>query len=767
VVGTTEVIDKSPQDRRYAALLWHRIIHFIRWMGDWEQWAGMALLFITLEIAVRSIEQARWINPQPSLTAILVLAVISGWILSRSHLRRIWRVVIGAALGLIITIVQSAWLMPGQGIGEKISQLFSVLQVFAINLSGNNPVYFAIFIILITWIMGSIAAWFLVRKQNPWFAVITGTTVVLVNLINLTKEYYYFFILYVIAALLFIGFSRVVQLHRWFTGQGAAYPGRSRVLLIVAVLAITLVAVFVTWQVPAWRITRLERWVTSSTQWVSNITVSRINVFAAVPAKQPMFRSADQGDLLFGPNWPQGDEVQFMVNSQVPAYWRTWVYDIYSATGWSNSILTEKPVKTIARKNEIGVSPDGTKLTFSVETELKTDIILTTGEYVSADVPASFLTGEGDTLAVTTLQLNPGDRYTVTSGLSRRAPSELAGAGTDYPASVTGHYLQLPEHMPQQLVWLTMSLTMRDETNYDKVMSIQKYLSRLKYRLDVDTPPEGKDGVDDFIFTQKAGYCVHFASALAVMCRIADIPSRLVVGYLASEQDPVSGDLVLREKNSHAWVEVYFPGYGWIEFDPTPASVQLVSTGSTPPLSNLTYLPDWWWLNYEAPRIDVPVSQPTTTLTKWRSPEMPYSHQLGLVLLYTFIAGGFGLIILFILLGIKSSFRNRIWRLRQPDMASEVYERLVYLASLARLHPEPQQTPLEYVARLSTEMPENSGDLNTIARYYINSCFNRQHDLEMSQEGEILKSRVGVFKSLIKRLPRRRWFYLRLFEPRS
>lgn len=134
-------------------------------------------------------------------------------------------------------------------------------------------------------------------------------------------------------------------------------------------------------------------------------------------------------------------------------------------------------------------------------------------------------------------------------------------------------YLQLPD-LPDRVRNLADSLTRDQRSEYDKVTAIRDYLlnpaNHFQYTLDVPRVPPGRDAVDYFLFESRAGYCEYFASAFAVLLREAGIAARVVGGYLGGEYDFLQGAFVIRDSDAHTWVEVYFPGYGWLPVDPTP-----------------------------------------------------------------------------------------------------------------------------------------------------------------------------------------------------
>jgi len=96
---------------------------------------------------------------------------------------------------------------------------------------------------------------------------------------------------------------------------------------------------------------------------------------------------------------------------------------------------------------------------------------------------------------------------------------------------------------------------------------------RHHYRYTLHLPTTApKDPLANFLFERKEGHCEYFASAMAVMLRSLAIPSRVVNGFRGGEFNDLNGQYVVRASDAHSWVEAYFPGHGWVGFDPTPAS---------------------------------------------------------------------------------------------------------------------------------------------------------------------------------------------------
>ncbi|KUP24816.1 transglutaminase-like domain-containing protein, partial [Paenibacillus sp. DMB5] len=159
--------------------------------------------------------------------------------------------------------------------------------------------------------------------------------------------------------------------------------------------------------------------------------------------------------------------------------------------------------------------------------------------------------------------------YEVQSLLPESDPALLRGLNDQDPQDIAGPYLQLPANLPGRVAALAAELTSGAENRYDAAAAVRSYLSsRYPYTLDTRIPPEEADFVDDFLFTAKQGYCVHFASAMTVLLRSSGIPARYVQGY--GPGTPERGRYLITQADAHAWVEVYFPGAGWVPFDPTP-----------------------------------------------------------------------------------------------------------------------------------------------------------------------------------------------------
>lgn len=132
-------------------------------------------------------------------------------------------------------------------------------------------------------------------------------------------------------------------------------------------------------------------------------------------------------------------------------------------------------------------------------------------------------------------------------------------------------YLQIPSGLPDRVINLTKEITVKYTTQLEKVSAVEKFLkTNYPYSKNTTVVPQGKDFIDYFLFEEKRGYCTYYATAMAVMLRIDNIPARYVEGFSIPKSSFKNNEAEVLNSNAHAWVEVYFDKIGWVPFDPTP-----------------------------------------------------------------------------------------------------------------------------------------------------------------------------------------------------
>ena len=147
-------------------------------------------------------------------------------------------------------------------------------------------------------------------------------------------------------------------------------------------------------------------------------------------------------------------------------------------------------------------------------------------------------------------------------------------AGTPNDDAVTG---EIPSDLPDSLTNLAQKVTANADSPAAKAAAIQAFLRSSQFSYSTERlPGSGYQALENFLLVDHKGYCEQFASAMAMMARVVGIPSRVSVGFLPGDRDGDSWKVSIRDM--HAWPELYFAGYGWVRFEPTPASV----TGAAP-----------------------------------------------------------------------------------------------------------------------------------------------------------------------------------------
>ncbi len=172
-------------------------------------------------------------------------------------------------------------------------------------------------------------------------------------------------------------------------------------------------------------------------------------------------------------------------------------------------------------------------------------------------------------------------RYEADSDIATATPADLRSRRTEL-SRADHRRVSAPSGVDPRVPRLAAQITNSATNDFDKAAAIENYL-RPASATPLSCPDAVKDPIANFLFERKQGHCEYFASSMAVMLRTLGIPSRVVNGFRSDEFNDLTGNYVVRAKDAHAWVEAYFPGYGWQTFDPTPAGASGTPQGWEPP----------------------------------------------------------------------------------------------------------------------------------------------------------------------------------------
>ena len=166
--------------------------------------------------------------------------------------------------------------------------------------------------------------------------------------------------------------------------------------------------------------------------------------------------------------------------------------------------------------------------------------------------------------------LRPNSTYRIVAELNLASEEAMREADQDYYPGILNRYLQVPDSLPTRVRTLASALTEETTNPYDSAVIIEAFLRTMEYTTVPGEIDHDADVVDHFLFESRKGYSDHFASSMAMMLRTLGIPTRLVLGFGPGNADPEEEGYLVKDRDSHSWPEVFFPGIGWVPFEPTP-----------------------------------------------------------------------------------------------------------------------------------------------------------------------------------------------------
>ena len=158
----------------------------------------------------------------------------------------------------------------------------------------------------------------------------------------------------------------------------------------------------------------------------------------------------------------------------------------------------------------------------------------------------------------------------------------VAGTWSDSWWTLASKYAAVPEGtLSARTVALTDELRRRSPDPADYARALERELQTRRYTLEMKQASKGENVLDSFLFDWRAGHCEYFATAMTMMLRQQGIPARIVNGFLGADYNSVGDYWAVRQNYAHSWVEAYFPGRGWVQFDPTPGGPTVQMPGES------------------------------------------------------------------------------------------------------------------------------------------------------------------------------------------
>ncbi len=565
----------------------------------WWDWAAAGLHFVLLETVASRLVATTWTPFLYFIQTFTYMGFVIGTALGYSTFQR--RTVRWLTFFYMLIMLPLQWTLIIEqevSLEEKLlsvgGRLFFSTSDFLARRPVDDPIFFIAVMSIAFWIISSWAGFALVRNQNYLGAVLPAAIGLLIiqNYDSQSASRLWFLAFFAFIALLLLGRLQFLQNRlSWHKRRVFLSPDNSVDLTSSMAMAAGLI-ILVAWTVPA-SLSSLDSavksWNRATRPW-REFTQRMENAVSALEAPGSGRRGEFFGsELSLGRGFPLSDSVMFEVETpDLPAeqqppryYWRGRTYDRFVNGQW-HTTGTLREEYSPAVTNPFNVDTEGqTPAHFVFNTgNTNFSLLYSPAQPIWVSRPGvTFTTPADQSKDIIAWHAYPslrgGETYQVDAVLSNPNRQQLEEAGTDYPAWVTQKYLQLPKDFSPRIQQLAQEITKDATTPYEKALAITSYLrENLTYSETIAEAPRNKDRLEWVLFEYKQAYCVYYASAETVMLRSLGVPARMAVGFTQGERDD-GGNYIVRRKNAHAWPEVYFPGIGWVEFEPTAGQAPL------------------------------------------------------------------------------------------------------------------------------------------------------------------------------------------------
>ena len=555
-----------------------------RKLGFRGGWAGLPIYLVMILIYPVSLAQAGWVDLNVQLTYITIAGAALGTIVGNGRMRPRRSTMLGVIAGTLTTVVFTIVASGGPSLHAKAVELATHVNNWTTQIlageSANDPTTFVLLLGATCWASAYLGAFALAREHRPWDAVVFSGICLVVNVSLALTSLYFDLILFTLLALVLLTRLHIVNLTERWERQNIVPSGEMDWRLLRGGLTWTLVLILMAFFTP--RIAAAD--LVSNAFNTFDAPYQRLQAewqrfFAGVsgPSRLQGVSFSDSIRLGQAPNL--GDRVVFYVDAPAAHFWRAVSYDFYTGAGWRTT-----ETDRVEKVTPPSLERDKMDATFTIVVP-HANLLFGANEPAKVNVPFQFQTGNDRAYSTSLRAVNRNDAqstYVTTSLVSKATKDELRKATTAYPSWIRTTYLQLPSSVPGRVKDLAVQIAATKPTPYDKAEAIETYLrNTYKYSTVVKPAPAGRDPVDYFLFDLKADFCEYFASSMAVMLREVGVPARVVEGFTAGELDN-SQRYAVKELNAHAWVEAYFPQYGWIEFEPTPSELPFDRADAAP-----------------------------------------------------------------------------------------------------------------------------------------------------------------------------------------
>jgi transglutaminase-like putative cysteine protease len=700
-----------------------------------------------------------------------LLGVGLGYILSRSQYDELLALIISILYGIGLVIIIAAINEPMEFFPAMTSVIVrSIRWIIDLTTGGINQddLVFTLLVAILFWFLAYNAVWHLFRLDRVWRVILPSGVILLANLVIYSGDSsldVYLAIFLLMSMILIVRSNLDAREWSWYI-NGIRVPRVVRRQFSIIGLALSLLTLSIAWGIP---IANLQDRLDNFQEFLASDPIQQMSevwnrLFSPIESEGPATTDYYGGDLLnLGGAISLGDEIVFLADAPQRGqnyYWRSRVFERYANGQWSPSadlrITDQSAPLDITMNNEvIGQQREAITQTITVGTAnsriyytaSQPSLIEGTGrvDLLYTDKPAN--TSMNVSVIRPLRVLSRGETYTVTSLMSIATADDLRAAGTNYPNWVANPNLHVGEPSGRTIALAQQIISDANATTaYDKTKAVEAWLrANITYNDSISAPPPDADPVEWVLFEKREGYCTYYATSMIAMLRGLGIPARMAAGFSQGDYDAATGQFIVRERDAHTWVEVYFPGYGWIEFEPTaaeepynrdgddiaqpqpqasdilptptpsptptqvpsptPQSTQDALEQENQPTPTFTPSP-----TFTATPVIVPTVQPP--ITPQSSPQFPLANII-LVL--------FAFILVIVLLALLMAFIVWWWEwrgMRGLSPVSRAWARLERYIRLLGIYPGDHNTTLEKNQAMSKRVPAAKAAIRAISELY-------------------------------------------------
>lgn len=746
-----------------------------------EGWITLLLLIAMMLVASIAIMETELISGLEIIPTAAILGLLVGVALAKSKFKDGTTYLFALIFGLFSIFYLIGLILPDQLIWRE--RVFNIIarqaDWFQKAFSGGTSRDGLIFVIQTTavyWLLGYTAAWYTFRYPRLWRAVIpTG-------LVLMSVVYYYngprplllYLAAFAVLTLLYAARTHLAAQEDEWRSTAVRYE---RGIWFDFLRAAFLVAIFIlllSWSLPAFSASTSVNDALSSAQgpW-REFQDEWTRLFASLRAYGSGTTDPYEDSLILGGPRTVGSTLimDVAVPRQLPnVYWQAIAYETYEDGIWR---IAENLETRLHFPDDGALDLPATWARDVVPQKITNYLPNSSFLYAAPEVLDSdrqmFVESARDDQnkeLVSTVRsrfvLRQGDQYEVSSRISIADAESLRNSSTFYPDWVTDRYLQLPDSITAETINLAEELAAPYDTAFDKSIAIRDYLrGAIAYNDQIDAPPDGVDPVHYTLFESKEGYCNYYASAMAVMLRTQGVPARVVSGYAQGEYDEASESYRVRANNAHTWVEVYFPQYGWIQFEPTaalPVDSRPETAGGGDAFATPLLPPQFSEEDRLPEDFDNPAGRGLEDLLGGEDTNQGPSFWERFSLWQMV-----GAIIIIGLAALTLYVANTLNRRVESDV-DRSYQRLGSWARWLGIFYRPTDTPYERADMMSTAVPDGRTPIRNLTHEYVRKRFSPQHqsnaEFDSLAEWQMLRPLL-IRQTFAQRLQRWRKRFLR------